>query len=66
MAAARLTQAAPRGVATALQSHLVALGSQVETFIFSELINQPIHQALVSIVAAKMRVPFVAATSISA
>src|ERR1700682_116085 len=40
----------------ALQSHFVALGTQVESFILLEFINQPVHQPLVYVVAAEVRV----------
>src|SRR5208282_2256515 len=45
-----------RRVAQTLQSHLVALATQVEPFIFLEFINQPIHQPLIDVVAAQVRV----------
>ena len=47
----------PLGCVTqTLQRHLVALATQVEAFIFLELINQPIHQLLVDVVAAQVGV----------
>jgi len=39
-------------VAQTLQRHLVPLAPQVEAFIFLELVNQPVHDALVEVVAA--------------
>ena len=44
------------GIPQALQRHFVTLGVQVQTFFFAKLINQPIDQALVDVVAAEMRV----------
>ena len=45
-----------RRVPQTLQSHLVALAAQVEPFILLELVNQPIHQPLIDVVAAQVRV----------
>ena len=43
-----------RGVLQTLQGHLVALRAQVETFLGLELGNEPVHNALVQIVAAQV------------
>ena len=43
-------------IAQALQRHLIALGTQVEPFIFLELFHQPLDNALVDIVATQMRI----------
>ena len=45
-----------RGVLQALQRHLVALRSEVETLLLLELGNQPLDNALIEIVAAQVRV----------
>ena len=45
-----------RRVTQTLQRHLVALAAQVEAFIFLELVDQPVHDALVDVVAAQVRV----------
>ena len=45
-----------RRVAQTLQRHLVAFAAQVEAFILLELVNQPVHQALVDVVAAQVGV----------
>ena len=52
----KLDLRALRRIPQTLQSHLVALAAQVETFILLELVNQPIHQPLIDVVAAQMRV----------
>ena len=43
-------------VAQTLQGHFVALGAQVETFVLLELVDQPVHDALVDVVAAQVGV----------
>src|SRR6185437_5818398 len=40
----------------ALQGHLVAAAAQVNAFVFLELVHQPIHQALIDVVAAEVGV----------
>ena len=45
-----------RRITQTLQCHLVALTAQVEAFIFLKFVDQPVHQALVNIVAAKVSV----------
>ena len=44
------------GITQTLQCHLIALGTQIQTFVFSELVDQPVHDPLVDIVTAQMRV----------
>ena len=39
-----------------LQGHLVALGGQVEAALRLELCNQPVHNALVEVIAAQVRI----------
>ena len=41
-------------VTQALQGHLVALAAQVEAFVLLELVDEPIDQALVNVVAAEV------------
>src|SRR5579871_2118223 len=43
-------------VAQTLQRHLVALATQVEAFVLLEFIDKPVHDALVEVVAAEVRV----------
>src|SRR5208337_1579073 len=43
-------------VSQTLQSHLIALAAQVETFILLEFVDQPIHQPLIDVVATEVRV----------
>ena len=43
-----------RRVAQPLQRHLVALGAQVKSFVFLELIGQPLHDAAVNVVATQV------------
>ena len=43
-----------RRILQTLQRHLVALGTQVKTFVLLELIDQPLHNALVNVVAAQV------------
>ena len=43
-------------VTQTLQCHLVALAAQVEAFVFLEFVDEPIHQALVDVVAAEVSV----------
>src|SRR5579872_6803205 len=45
-----------RRIAQTLQRHLIALGTQIQTLVFPELVNQPVHDPLVDIVTAQMRV----------
>ena len=45
-----------RRIAQTLQGHLVALAAQVETFVFLEFVDKPIHQPLVKVVSAQVRV----------
>ena len=45
-----------RRIAQTLQSHLVPLAAEIQPFILLELVNQPIHQPLIDVVAAKVRV----------
>src|SRR5579863_6613248 len=41
-------------VAQTLQRHFVALGPQVQAFVLLELVNQPVHDALINVVAAQV------------
>jgi hypothetical protein len=45
-----------RSVTKTLQSHLIALGVEVEAFVFLEFFDEPIDDALVDVVAAQVRV----------
>jgi hypothetical protein len=40
----------------ALQGHLVALAAKVKTFVLLEFVDEPIHEALVEVVTAEVRV----------
>ncbi|ACO33777.1 NAD-specific glutamate dehydrogenase domain protein [Acidobacterium capsulatum ATCC 51196] len=42
------------GVLQALQGHFVALGAQVEAFVLLELVDEPVHDLLVEVVAAQV------------
>ena len=43
-------------IAQPLQRHLVAFAAQVQALVFLELFDQPVHDALVDVVAAQVRV----------
>ena len=43
-------------IAEPLQRHFIALACQVQTFVLLEFLDQPIHDALVDVVAAQVRV----------
>src|SRR5215469_1337764 len=43
-------------VTQTLQSHLVPLGAEVESFFFLELLYQPVHDALIDVVATKVSI----------
>ena len=45
-----------RGVPQTLERHLIALGAKIKSFVFLELFHQPIHDALVDVVAAQVRI----------
>src|SRR5262249_37148743 len=43
-------------VTQALQRHLVALTAQVKSFIFAELVNQPVDNSLIDVVTAQVSI----------